>query len=255
MKKSKNIFLNLCILALLTVVCFCGYKIGSFYLQNKQSEEKITKIQEETTATIEEETNRWIPNKDTWNEMKSKNNDYVGWLLWDNDMISEPIVQGVTNQTYLRTDIYGSYDIWGTVFLDSEAQLSDDNLPIYGHSLAGYKWDTNKFSQLQNMTTQSFYESASTYKIYWENNISSYRVISACLVDNSSDEWSYTQSQFLTEEEKEMWVNQAISHSQITTNYTYTEGDKFTTFQTCYDDYSSIKYVIVGVETSSELYG
>ena len=254
MSKLKKILINTGILVCLLVMAFCGYKIYDFYADMNKSQKKVKEIQKIVKDTGTEENTRWVPTKDTFNELHSKNSDYVGYLLWDSDLISEPILQGVTNQTYLRANFDGSYDVWGSIFLESGVPLDADNLMIYGHSLAGAKYDTNKFSQLQNMTNQDFYEQNKSFKIYWENSIDSYEIISADCFDTDADEWDYTQSSFINEADKQEWINQTLAHTAITSNLSATTDDKFVTFQTCSDDYSANRYIVVAKRTASESY-
>lgn len=255
-KKIFKVLLDVGITICIAVISICGYNIYEFYSEMHESKEKTVEIYNtvKETGHKEEESGRWVPTKDTYNELHTQNSDYVGYLLWDNDLISEPILQGVTNQTYIRSDFNGNYDVWGSIFLESGIPLDSDNLMIYGHSLAGAKYDNNKFSQLQNMLEQDFYESNKTFKIYWENSITSYEVITADCFDTSEDGWNYTQCRFIDEADKANWVDQVRNHTQIQTDLDYSTADKYVTFQTCHDDYSSLRYVVVAKQVNNQNY-
>ena len=159
-----------------------GYKLARHYWMLHQSKKKDDAVKEIAQASAEPN-ERWTPGVDTYKTMHDLNSDYVGWILWDSDIISEPIVQGETNNAYLRHNFNREYDVFGSIFMDSNNKLTDDNLMIYGHSLAGDKAAKQMFSPLQNITNQAFLDANSSFKIYWEDHISSYEIISAMLMD------------------------------------------------------------------------
>lgn len=230
-----------------------GYKLARHYWMLHQSKKKDDAVKEIAQASAEPN-ERWTPGVDTYKTMHDLNSDYVGWILWDSDIISEPIVQGETNNAYLRHNFNREYDVFGSIFMDSNNKLTDDNLMIYGHSLAGDKAAKQMFSPLQNITNQAFLDANSSFKIYWEDHISSYEIISAMLMDTAADGWDYTQPTFATPENKKQWVDDAISRSQVVTHSKATENDKFVTMQTCYDSWSTNRYIIVAREVAEVHY-
>lgn len=254
----RNKILNILTVICIAVLAVSGWKIGDFLYQKYKSEKsgnEIKEVAKKSAATSEpSEPGRWVPTKATFEDLHARNSDYVGWLLWDSDLISEPLLQGVSNNSYIRSNFDGQYDIWGSIFVDSNASLDADNIPIYGHSLTGVKSDRTKFSQLQNMTDQGFCDANSTFKIYWEDHISSYKIFSTMLIDTSTDDWAYQQTAFGSDESKLEWIKAAEDRSAVSSNVKPTEHDKFVTFQTCHDDYSAVRYVIVAVQTGTEEY-
>lgn len=245
----KLIVIDVLIVAVIAVIGFQGYRIYNRYQELNQTKITTENIKREIGAFENEE---WKPTQETYRNLKAENEDYIGWLLWDSGIISEPIVQGTSNDSYMRTDFYGNYDEFGTVFLDSLASLRDDNLPIYGHAMTGVYTDTRKFSQLQNMTKQEFYESNKTFSIYRADQVTHYEVMSAFLIDVDSDDWNYTQNVFNDDSDKQSWIDQALSRSEINTGITADITDKFVTFQTCRDGYSGWRYIVIGRQTGVE---
>lgn len=248
-KRTKKVILNILIAACLVIMGISGYRLGKEYwkLFNSKQHDNAVKAIAQASA---DPNKRWTPDITTYQTMHSRNSDYVGWILWDSDIISEPIVQGLTNDTYLRHNFDHQYDVFGAIFMDSSNQLTDDNIMIYGHSLAGNKAATQMFSPLQNITDQAFLDANSSFKIYWEDHISSYEIVSATLMDTSLDDWNYQQPVFANADAKKEWISEAISHSQVKAHTTADENDKFVTLQTCHDTWSSDRYVIVAREVN-----
>ena len=65
------------------------------------------------------------------------NKDIVGWISMPELDIDFPIVQGETNDTYLRTAVDGTASKAGSIFLDYECEpdLGGRHCIIYGHNL------------------------------------------------------------------------------------------------------------------------
>lgn len=252
MRKVKRIVLTVIAVAAIIVMVISGNRLLQFFQREKQTKdtaEKIKQVVENPSASPEE---TWKPDSETYRKMKDINQDYVFWLQWDSGLISEPVVQGETNQTYLRTDIYHNYDIYGTIFLDSHTSLTDDNLMLYGHSLVGDHNNRNKFSQLQNMTDQAFYEANRTYKLYYEDHADSYEIVSAFVIDTDIDDFAYEQSSFADQTSKDSWIRDAMMHSQITPVTAPTGTDQFVTMQTCAQDYGGKRYIVIARKTGTE---
>ena len=72
---------------------------------------------------------------------KQTNSDAKAIIAFNNDIIHQPVVQGETNDTYLRTNWKDmSYDSYGSIFMDSWNNLNadDKNTIIYGHYIYEY---------------------------------------------------------------------------------------------------------------------
>lgn len=69
--------------------------------------------------------------------LRKINPDIVGWISMPDLDIDFPIVQGATNDTYLRTAVDGTYSKAGSIFLDyeSDPSLGGRHSIIYGHNL------------------------------------------------------------------------------------------------------------------------
>lgn len=86
-------------------------------------------------------------------EWRKVNPDVVGYIHIPEFEISYPVLQGETNKTYLRTNIYGEYDVAGCIFLDSN--YTDIYSPvklIHGHHMS----DGTMFGRLADVL---FYDS------------------------------------------------------------------------------------------------
>lgn len=121
---------------------------------------------------------------------KKISDDYIGTVFFDNDMIEEPVVQGQDNSYYLHTDWKsGAEDETGTVFLDYENSLSDQNLILYGH-FAYPSVDpkrTVRFTPLQKLLQDGREREDGTVYFLVENEIRQYEIAAVCIVDLDCD--------------------------------------------------------------------
>lgn len=116
------------IAALIAVLILSGMLLRSI-AQTKKTQELTSSLQ--AIRTTAQETNE----TDWSNGMLAVNPDYKGWLTVYGTTATGPVVQGETNDTYLRTDIYGEHSIPGTLFLDEVCDTRQHgNLIIYGHT-------------------------------------------------------------------------------------------------------------------------
>lgn len=113
------------------------------------------------------------------------NPDLVCWLDIPCTEISYPVVQGDTNEQYLRTTFEGKSNVAGAVFIDcrNSASLGDRNIIIYGHRMN----DGTMFTQLKNYTNEQFLSEHGEIHIYTESGVAIYTVFSVQRTDTDGD--------------------------------------------------------------------
>lgn len=84
------------------------------------------------------------------------NTDYVAWLKVEGTSIDYPVVRGLDNSIYLKTNFYKDYSDSGAIFMDYRnlGQFQDVHTAIYGH----YMKDGSMFHDLHLYKDQSFFE-------------------------------------------------------------------------------------------------
>ena len=68
------------------------------------------------------------------------------------------------------------------------------------------------------MTDQSFYEQNRTFKLYYENSVDSYEIVSAFLIDIYADDFHYEQNLFVDQAAKDEWISQEEDQEWIRKN-------------------------------------
>ena len=153
-----GIFRLISIVALLAVLGI-SYLLFQNAKQTKETQDlNVQLVEMRQEAETEEDNTDWSKG------MLDINSDYKGWLTIYGTQISEPVVQGETNETYLRTNINGEHAEAGTLFLDETTDLSQDgNLIIYGHKMN----DGTMFGTLDKFEDEEFFDNNGT--VCWES--------------------------------------------------------------------------------------
>ena len=170
--------------------------------------------------------------------LREFNPDVIGWIYCPDTPINYPVLQGKTNDTYLRHGLDGSYLISGAIFIDSKnsPDFTDANTVIYGHNMK----DDSMFSCLENWADQAWY--AEHPEIWLLTPERDYRIdlISGHLTDARSDCY---QTVIL---DRDGYVSQALSQSDFGYSHSIIKG-KLVLLSTCANESDQARYVLHGV--------
>ena len=118
-------------------------------------------------------------------QLRDINPDVCGWLTLDGTAIDYPVVQGESNFTYLNTDVYGSFALAGSIFLDvdCDADFSGRYSLLYGHHMENGRM----FGDLDKYKDGAFFRQNTTGTLTLPGG--SYRLeVLACLVVPASEQ-------------------------------------------------------------------
>ena len=96
------------------------------------------------------------PIKVDFKALKSVNDDVVGWIYCEGTQINYPVLQGETNDTYIRTLYTGEGHPSGSIFVDAGnlPEFQDNNTIIYGHHME----DGSMFGTLEDWREQEYFD-------------------------------------------------------------------------------------------------
>ena len=204
------IFLILMILSLISILLW-GYD------NHKTSEivkrEEVHLIQKEDTYSLER-------------QIMNDNIDTVGWIIVPGTNINYPVVQYEDNSYYLNHDFDNQLNSSGWIFLDSNNQMTDHNLVLYGH----HRRDGSMFGSIDLLFNPNFY--SQEREIIWItlDETIHYTVFSVYKT-NPSD--SYHDLNFSSFKEK---TNEFFNKSEISILETMEEPSQILTLSTCHDN-------------------
>lgn len=168
-------------LALLLAGAYAGYCLWD----NQQVYATAENVQAELLLlkpTAAEETEETDP---TFDALQSINPDVCAWIAMDGTGIDHPVLHGASNMDYINTDVYGSFALSGSIFLDfrNDARFADPYSVLYGHHME----NGAMFGDLDRYLDRAFFEKCSTGTLLLPDRSYALRVI-ACVQTCASDD-------------------------------------------------------------------
>lgn len=236
-KKHNKLLTNIILLILVCIFIYSSYQVIIWIKSNKELTDLEDKLFTEVVTKIEsnDENQEQSINVD-FAKLQEINKDIIAWIKIDNTNINYPILQGETDQYYLRKNIYKKYSTAGSLFIDTttKTDFSDDNTVIYGHNLRNNKMFSN-LTKIYNgeLGTEIYIE------IYTNQSFNKYKVFSAYLSPQNTD---IIQKNF-NDGERENFVNNILQKSNINFNFQNDIEREIITLITC--DSSGDKRIVV----------
>ena len=188
-----------------------------------------------------------------WQTFSEINPDFIGYLQFDSGIISQPIVQGKDNSFYLNHGYDRSENHMGAVFMDAADKLEDMNIVLYGHNV--YADHTAMFSPLEDLTDHEKAIENQTLKIWYRDEVVSYRIVYAYFFDCDDYEiYDYQVRNFTSEEEFGRWIDYVKDKDLIGTGEEIAYGDRLLTLQTCRRFDEDVRLIILCKEYERKEY-
>ncbi len=157
------------------------------------------------------------------------NPDIIGWVVWENEDISYPILYSGDNSTYLDTSFDGKELDSGSIFLDGRNTFSfdDDHNIVYGHNMK----NLSMFGKLRYYKEDdSYYDDHKYIQVILPDRTERYEIFAYNTV--KADSIVYNVSYDSVEDYAE-FINYICLASYNPTGIYVTTDDKILTFSTC----------------------
>lgn len=172
-----------------------------------------------------------------FDELKSINNEVVGWIKVEGTTINYPFVHTSNNDYYLNHSFDKSSNGAGWVFMDyrNKINLSNKNTILYAHG----RTNGRMFGDLKNILSNNWLNDKNNFVIKLSTNKENtlWQVFSVYRIDNTSD---YIQTEFSDENEFLDWGNMLLNRSSYNFNTSLNGSDRIITLSTCYNDYEKV---------------
>ena len=256
MKKKNNSFVYVAIVVLSVLLVFgiviLVFDPFSFFAK----EEDVVKVNDSIVKVDEKE--KALVNT-LWETNSVKSDDYVGTITFESGLIDLPFVQGVSNDTYYRTDWETmKYDEEGSIFLDSSNTLDDQNLILIGHYVYPIYDEsrTHMFTPLAKLTDKDNYEANKYVKLYFKDEVRRYEIAYVYYCELIEDEYEgekffYTEDGFefyypnYTEEQFDKYIDTVKKNAFYDTGVSADYNDKLLTLQTCVENHDELREIVL----------
>lgn len=172
-----------------------------------------------------------------FDELKSINNEVVGWIKVEGTTINYPFVHTSNNDYYLNHSFDKSSNGAGWVFMDyrNKINLSNKNTILYAHG----RTNGRMFGDLKNILSNNWLNDKNNFVVKLSTNKENtlWQVFSVYRIDNTSD---YIQTEFSDDNEFLDWGNMLLNRSSYNFNTSLNSNDRIITLSTCYNDYEKV---------------
>lgn len=158
MCKIKHGKIKFLIMVCLVIFISASYFIIRDFLEYKENEQIIEELIEDVIEVNPETDETTID----WNDLKSINEDIIGWIEIEGTKINYPILQDNSNLYYLKHTYNKKYSSSGSIFTTNTNAFDDEETIIYGHNMK----NGSMFSSLGKYLDNDYLYAHQNIKIY-----------------------------------------------------------------------------------------
>lgn len=175
------------------------------------------------------------------------NGDIVGWICFENEDISYPILQGATNDDYINTTYLGESSRAGSIFLDSSnsSDFEDFHSIIYGHNMR----NKTMFGKLSAFYKDSdYYEGHEYFQIITPEKRFRYLIVGCKQIKEDNRIYDL---KIVDDFDPDSYVQQVILNNSILgMNVSARDDDRFVTLSTCVKD--DTRFIVSAIRVDVE---
>jgi len=259
---KKPIFIILIIIFSCSFI-YSIYEIGVWFLEkkhiDKQMDELIDYVSEDTSSTLEEDIESKIIDNNKEDEKKEEdkenyytsfleenylnvdfeklkkiNNSTLGWIKVNGTYINYPIVKASNNEYYLNRSFDKTYNSSGWIYMDyrnNKDILKNKNTIIYGHG----RFDKIMFGSLKTVVKNNWFKNTSskTIKLTTENYKTVWEIFSVYTIKPES---YYISTEFNNDNEYDEFLKTITNRSIHNFGVSVNTDDIILTLSSCYND-------------------
>ncbi|SCX98060.1 sortase domain-containing protein [Butyrivibrio sp. INlla14] len=197
--------------------------------ENSENADEMANAEDGTSSATNAEDIWWKDASVDVAGLSAEYPDVVGWIYFENEDISYPIMYSGDNSKYLGTAYTGQKARAGAIFIDGEStpDFSDPHSLIYGHNMR----DLSMFGRLKFYKTDaSYYDEHQYFQVFTKDGVYRYQIFAYEEVPDSHDVfWVYGQEP----EGMDTMLKEIEQGSYRKTGVNPTEGDHIITLATC----------------------
>ncbi len=215
------------------------------YVEESVDVENVVEVQE----PVVEEHGWWDCVDVNVSKLSEDYPDVVGWIYFENEDISYPIMYSGDNDKYLSTAYTGEKAKAGAIFIDGEStpDFSDPHSLVYGHNMR----DLSMFGKLRYYRNQpEYYEDHQYFQVFTKDSVYRYQIFACDVVpDNHDVFWVFGK------EPSNYWkmLKEVENGSFINTGIEANESDHVITLATCTEK-DDERLIVCAVRTDAYQY-
>lgn len=182
-----------------------------------------------------------------YTQLKTINEDFVGWIYYEPLELSYPIVRGNDNEYYTHYTFENESNSSGAIFMDflNRPNFEDFNTIIYGHNMR----NGTMFGSLKKLLNDnSIIEKNPYFYIFTEDRAFMYEIASVYITNSESATYDLIE----TEEDQSNYIEYIKGVSTWSWDKEIVPQDKIVTLSTCHGLHSTNRTVVHGVLIAAE---
>lgn len=248
-KKNNSVVWKIMMLMGAAMVLIAGWNIYRISKDYSDSNALYSKLSDTYVATEKEKKEgKWYDVAQVnLQELKKQNGDVTGWLYFENEDISYPIMYSGDDTTYLHTALDGSYASAGSIFMEenNHPDFQDSHTIIYGHNMR----NLSMFGKLRYYKQKEYYDNHTYFQIFTDKGIYRYQIFA--YADVPADSFVY-QVPYGTDDSFTSFIQQLKKQSYYDTGIDVTQKDKVVTLSTC--STTGKRFIVNAVRVDEYLY-
>lgn len=245
--KYKKIIRFVLFCLFLGVFLFSTYRLLAFELELKENKEEVEEIIDEFVEPPKnyekvEENDNIEEMKIDFKKLKETNSDIVGWLVFNNKYVNNPIVQSFDNEYYLNHSFKKKENSIGSIFMDyRNTSLEDDNVVLFGHHTP----NNTMFGSLSDVFKTGFFEKENADILYLfdtNHQLYKYQIFSYYTIEM---EEYYITTSFDSKNDFQKFLTTIKNRSFGNRNVQVSSKDKILTLSTCAGPHGTTKRRVI----------
>ena len=225
---------NFIIIFSVILILVALYNIIDIMNDYRKSEDLYAKLNKEyifkQSKEDKESSSKWYEDISVdFDSLKKINSDIVGWINFENNDISYPVLYSGDDDKYLRKSFDGEDATAGSIFMEgaNNSDFEDKNTIIYGHNMR----NLSMFGKLKKYTReQDYYDNNKYIQIITPNMYYRYEIFAYESVNEDSNVY---QISFEDDAAIESYINKIRELSERQTDIDVSVDDKIITLSTC----------------------
>lgn len=236
-KKKPDPIMLVCLVIGIALIIFAVVKLVSIWQGYKVSEDEYKQVQNtyvsvNKDAVISDDSDgiKWyeLANVDV-KGLKEQNPDVCGYIMFENEDISYPVLHASDNDYYLHRTIDKTEAKAGSIFMEcaNDSDFQDSHTIIYGHNMK----NLSMFGKLRYYRTdKDYYDDHQYFQIFVDDAVYRYQVYAYKVVEDGA--YIYTTYYDGSDEFAE-FANKIGTDSGRDTGIEIIPDDKIITLSTC----------------------
>ena len=220
-----------CMMMLAGILLFSTMAVFSYHKDARQNARETEEVIREVTQKMpESDEDGTVTEQIDSAKLRQINTDAIGWIVFNDPYVNNPLVQGNDNSYYLKHSFMKKENAAGSLFMDYRNESFDDrNVVIYGHNML----DRTMFGSLKDVFQEKFWE-GSERDIIWiidsEQHLRQYKIFSYYVVEK---EENYSTPSFSDAAAYTDFLREITARSFRKLDVTVTADDHILTLSTC----------------------